>query len=89
MIDGDRITVHSVDGADVHGYTAGRKRVRFALRRVAEEPARANEEWRFGAVLLDAGALSDAQLREAASLLGDLSPGSSIPGSVEARAERR
>ena len=30
-------------------YTAGGERVRFALTRVAEEPARANEEWRFGA----------------------------------------
>jgi transposase InsO family protein len=72
VIDGETITVHSVDGADVRGYTAGGERVRFALTRVAEEPARANEEWRFGAVLLDAGALSDAQLREAAGLLGDL-----------------
>ena len=72
VIDGETITVHSVDGTDVRGYTAGGERVRFALTRVAEEPAGANEEWRFGAVLLDAGALSDAQLREAAGLLGDL-----------------
>ena len=72
VIDGETITVHSVDGTDVRGYTAGGERVRFALTRVAEEPARANEECRFGAVLLDAGALSDAQLREAAGLLGDL-----------------
>jgi transposase InsO family protein len=72
VIDGETITVHSVDGADVRGYTAGGERVRFALTRVAEEPARATEEWRFGAVLLDAGALSDAQLRGAAGMLGDL-----------------
>ncbi len=72
VIDGETITVHCVDGADVRGYTAGGERARFTLTRVAEEPARANEEWRFGAVLLDAGALSAAQLREAAGLLGDL-----------------
>jgi hypothetical protein len=41
VIDGETITVHCVDGADVRGYTAGGERVRFALRRVAEEPARA------------------------------------------------
>ena len=35
-----------------------------------------NEEWRFGSVLLDAGALSDGQLREAAELLGHLNEAS-------------
>ena len=35
-----------------------------------------NEEWRFGSVLLDAGALSDAQLREAAELLAHLNEAS-------------
>jgi hypothetical protein len=71
MIDGETITVHSVDGAEVQGYTAGGERLRFVLTRVGEKPARANEEWRFGAVLLDAGALSAVQLREAAVLLGN------------------
>ena len=43
------------------------------LTRVEDEPAAAcNEEWRFGSVLLNAGALSDAQFREAAELLGHL-----------------
>jgi hypothetical protein len=49
--------VSSVDGAQVRGFTAAGERVRFVLTQVAEEPARAcNEEWRFGSVLLDAGA---------------------------------
>jgi len=53
-----------------------------------------NEEWRFGSVLLDAGALSDAQLQAAASLLGDLNeawfgyrsgdPGRALPGEPRA-----
>ena len=48
--------------------------MRFVLTPVAvEEPGAAgNEQWQFGSVLLDAGALSDAQLREAAELLGHL-----------------
>ncbi|MGA2009929.1 MAG: hypothetical protein ABSH51_05245 [Solirubrobacteraceae bacterium] len=75
MIDGETITVCSVDGAEVHGYTASGERVRFLLTRVGGEPAAVNEQWRFGAVLLKAGALSDAQLREAASLLGDFERG--------------
>ena len=64
------------------------------LTRAVEEPARANEEWRFGAVLLDAGALSDAQLREAAGLLAHLNeawfgyrsgdPGRASPGEPRA-----
>jgi transposase InsO family protein len=73
LIDGETITVISVDDAGVHGVTAGGEQVRFVLTRVADEPAQAcNEEWRFGSVLLDAGALSDAQLCEAAGLLGHL-----------------
>jgi len=72
VIDGETITVHSVDGAEVNGFTAAGERVRFVLTRVGEEPAPANEEWQFGAVLLDASALSDAQLREAGELLGHL-----------------
>jgi len=73
VIDGQAITVSSVDGTDVRGFTASGKPVRFVLTQVADEPVRAcNEEWRFGSVLLDAGALSDAQLSEAAELLGHL-----------------
>ena len=72
-IDGETITVHSVDGTDVRGYTECGEPVRLVLSRVAEERAQlCNEEWRFGSVLLDAGALSDVQLREAATLLGHL-----------------
>jgi hypothetical protein len=56
VIDGEMITVCSVDGADVRGYAAGGERVRFLLTRVGGEPAAVNEEWRFGAVLLEAGA---------------------------------
>ncbi len=66
------ITVCSVDGAEVLGYAAGGERVRFLLTRVGGEPAAVNDAWRFGAVLLEAGALSNAQLRDAAGLLGDL-----------------
>ena len=73
MIDGETVTVHSVEGAEVRGYTALGEQVRFVLTRVEDEPAAVcHEEWRFGSVLLDAGALSDAQLREAAELLGHL-----------------
>lgn len=73
MIDGKAIMVHSVDGTDVRGYTERGEPVRLVLSRVAEEPARVcHEEWRFGSVLLEAGALSDVQLREAAVLLGHL-----------------
>jgi transposase InsO family protein len=72
-IDGETITVHSVEGAEVRGYTARGEQVRFVLTRVEDKPTAAcNEEWRFGSVLLNAGALSDAQLREAAELLGHL-----------------
>jgi transposase InsO family protein len=91
LIDGEAITVSEVDGAEVCGVTAGGERVRLVLMRVAEEPVRTcNEEWQFGSVLLDAGALSDAQLREAAELLGHLNeasfgyrsgdPGRALPG---------
>ena len=94
VIDGETITVHSVDGAEVHGCTVAGERVRFVLTRVAVDPAPVNEEWRFGSVLLDAGALSDAQLQAAASLLGDLNeawfgyrsgdPGRALPGEPRA-----
>jgi hypothetical protein len=77
VIDGEAITVTSVDGADVRGFTARGEPVRFVLTRVEEEPtAPGNEEWRFGSVLLEAGALSDGQLREAAELLGHLNEAS-------------
>ncbi|MGB0092439.1 MAG: Mu transposase C-terminal domain-containing protein [Solirubrobacteraceae bacterium] len=73
MIDGEPVTVHSVEGAEVRGYTARGEQVRFVLTCVEDEPAAVcNEEWRFGSLLLDAGALSDVQLREAAGLLADL-----------------
>jgi transposase InsO family protein len=72
VIDGETITVHCVDGAEVRGYTAGGERVRFVLTRLDAEPPLEHVEWRFGAALLDAGALSDPQLRAAAALLGDL-----------------
>jgi transposase InsO family protein len=73
VIDGETVTVHSVEGAEVRGYTSSGKQLRFVLERVAEEePRPCNEEYRFGSVLLEAGALSDVQLREAAELLGHL-----------------
>jgi hypothetical protein len=78
VIDGEPIIIASVDGGDVHGFTTGGERVRFVLRRVEEEPpaeAR-NDGWRFGSVLLDAGALSGDQLREAAELLAHLNEAS-------------
>jgi len=77
MIDGEPITVTSVDGADVRGFTGRGEPVHFALTRVEEEPAvTCNEEWRSGSVLLDAGALSDGQLRDAAGLLAHLNEAS-------------
>jgi hypothetical protein len=77
VIDGEAITVTSVDGADVRGFTGRGEPVRFALTRVEEQPAvTCNEEWRFGSVLLEAGALSDGQLREAAELLAHLNEAS-------------
>ena len=73
MIDGETITVHSVEGAEVRGYTEGGEPVRFVLTRIALDSASVcNEEWRFGPVMLEAGALSDAQLRGAAELLAHL-----------------
>jgi hypothetical protein len=74
VIDGETVFVNRVDGAEVRGFTAAGALVRFVLTRVAsEEPAVASgEEWRFGSVLVDAGALSGSQLREAAELLGHL-----------------
>ncbi len=72
-IDGEAIIVSSVDGAEVQGFTVAGERVRFVLTRVEQEPPRTcNVPWRFGSVLCEAGALSDAQLREAAVLLGHL-----------------
>ena len=77
VIDGEAITVTSVDGADVRGFTGRGEPIRFALTRVEEQPAvRCHEEWRFGSVLLDAGALSDGQLRDAAELLAHLNEAS-------------
>jgi hypothetical protein len=73
MIDGGTITVHAVEGAEVRGYTEGGEPVRFVLTRVALDSASVcNEEWRFGPVMLEASALSDLQLREAAELLAHL-----------------
>lgn len=78
VIDGEAVFVSSVEGAEVRGFTAAGKPARFVLTPVAEpepavlEPARSSEEWRFGAVLVDGGALSGSQLREAADLLGHL-----------------
>ena len=96
VIDGQAVIVSSVDGADVQGFTATGEPVRFLLTRVAAEPAAVgHQEWRFGSVLLDAGALSDAQSREAAELLAHLNeasfgyrsgdPGRSLPGEPRAQ----
>jgi hypothetical protein len=47
------------------------------LTRVEPEPIQTSkQEWRFGSVLLDAGALSDEQLRAAAELLAHLNEAS-------------
>ena len=74
VVDGEAVIVSSVNGAEVRGSTAGGERVRFVLTRVQEDPheERCNEQWRFGSALLDAGALSAAQLREAGELLAHL-----------------
>jgi hypothetical protein len=89
-IDGETITVCSVDGAEVRGVTADGEQILFELTRVAGEPVRAsNEEWRFGSVLLDAGALSDAQRREAAELPGHLNEASLAIARVIPGARRR
>jgi hypothetical protein len=72
VIDGEAIIVSSVDGAEVRGFTADGERVSFVLTREDRVEERCEEEWRFGSVLLECGALSDAQLREAAELLADL-----------------
>jgi transposase InsO family protein len=77
MINGQPVIVSSVDGAEVQGFTTAGAPVRFVLTQVDPDPATVcNEEWRFGPVLLDAGALSDAQLREAAELLAHLNEAS-------------
>ena len=78
VIDGEPIIIASVDGVDVRAFTTGGERVRFVLTRVEEEPPAEvrDDEWRFGSVLLDAGALSDEQLREAAELLAHLNEAS-------------
>jgi transposase InsO family protein len=77
MIDGEAITVSAVDGADVRGFTGRGEPVRFVLTRVEPECNQAsNGEWRFGQVLLDAGALSAGQMRVAAELLGHLNEAS-------------
>lgn len=72
LIDGEAVTITSVDGANVRGFTPHGDQVRFVLTRVDEVPREAcGEEWRFGSALLDAGALSAAQLRDAAELLAE------------------
>jgi transposase InsO family protein len=78
VIGGQTVIVSAVDGAEVRGFTQDGAPVRFVLTRVEEEPGevRNEEEWRFGSMLLDAGALSDAQLREAAELLAHLNEAS-------------
>jgi hypothetical protein len=77
VVDGVTVIVSSVDGVEVRGFTAAGEPVRFVLTRVEiEPPAVCNEEWRFGSVLLDAGALSDAQMREAGELLAHLNEAS-------------
>ena len=90
VIGGEVIIVSSVDGERVRGFDVTGGQVCFVLTRVAEEPVVGNEEWRFGSVLLEAGALNDGQLREAAELLAHLSeasfgyrsgdPGRLLPG---------
>jgi transposase InsO family protein len=74
VIDGETVFVSGVEGAEVRGFTAAGAPVRFVLTRVAgeERAVPSGEEWRFGSVLLDAGALSAAQLQEAAELLAHL-----------------
>jgi Mu transposase-like protein len=74
VVDGEAVIVSSVNGAEVRGFTAGGERVGFVLTRVREEPGeeRGNEQWRFGSALVDAGALSAVQLREAGELLAHL-----------------
>jgi transposase InsO family protein len=77
LIDGEAVTITSVDGADVRGFTPEGDQVRFVLTRVDEMPADPREdERRFGSALLDAGALSAVQLRDAAELLADLNEAS-------------
>ena len=78
MIDGEAITVTAVDGSEVKGFTGRGEPVRFVLTRVEGPPSAApdNGEGRFGQVLLDAGALCDRQLREAAELLAHLNEAS-------------
>ncbi|MGO9899132.1 MAG: hypothetical protein ACLP0J_05460 [Solirubrobacteraceae bacterium] len=77
VIDGEAIMVTAVDGADVRGFAGRGEPVRFVLTRVEPEPIQtSDQESRFGLVLLDAGALSDRQLRAAAELLAHLNEAS-------------
>jgi hypothetical protein len=71
VIDGEQIIVSAVDGAEVRGFNAAGEQVGFVLTRmpVAAPAVAAVEEWRFGQVLLDAGALCAVQLRDAGELL--------------------
>jgi transposase InsO family protein len=75
QIDGEAITVTAVEGAEVRGLDDSGEPVRLALTRLPvekeTEPGR-DVEWRFGSTLLEAGALSDAQMREAATMLAHL-----------------
>jgi hypothetical protein len=96
VIDGEAITVTAVDGSDARGFTGLGEPVWLRLTRVEPEPIQtSDQELRFGSVLLDAGALSDRQLREAAELLADLNeasfgyrsgdPGRAAPGEPRER----
>jgi SAM-dependent methyltransferase len=78
MVDGEAITVTTVDGREVKGVTGRGEPVQFVLTRVEDSPSAVVDkgEWRFGQVLLDAGALCDGQLREAAELLAHLNEAS-------------
>ncbi len=73
VIDGEMITITSVQGPVVLGFTVAGQRVRFVLTRVDDDQeVPANEESKFGSVLIESGALGHGQLREAAELLGHL-----------------
>jgi transposase InsO family protein len=77
VIDGETVTVTSVDGAEVRGFIASGESVDFVLTRVAKEARQSfAEERRFGSALLDAGPLSAEQVRDAAELLAHLNEAS-------------
>ena len=74
VIDGEVVVVNRVDGSEVHGFTAAGAPVRFVLTRADPDATvtPSSEGLRFGSMLVDAGALSAGQLRDAAELLGHL-----------------